>query len=67
MRGLPSILSLFCNEFKKFNKKGAQKLDFIYYMTFRFLCNLNSDVKRIKCCHLHHCYGCHLIMLSGNL
>ena len=23
MRGLPSILSLFCNEFKKFNNTGA--------------------------------------------
>ena len=24
MRGLPSVLSLFCNEFNKFNKTGAQ-------------------------------------------
>ena len=27
MRGLPSILSLFCNEFNKFNNTGARMLD----------------------------------------
>ena len=31
MRGVPSILSLFCNEFKKFNNTGACMLDFIYH------------------------------------
>ena len=33
MRGLPSILSLFRNEFNKFNKTRAQMLDSIYHMT----------------------------------
>ena len=33
MRGLPSILSLFRNEFNKFNKTWAQMLDSIYHMT----------------------------------
>ena len=33
MRGLPSILSLFCNEFNKFNNTGARMLDSIYHMT----------------------------------
>ena len=33
MRGLPSILSLFRNEFNKFNKTGAQMLDSIHHMT----------------------------------
>ena len=37
MRGLPSILSLFHNEFDKFNNTGAQMLDSIYHMTFRLL------------------------------
>ena len=37
MRGLPSILSLFCNEFNKFNKPGARMLDSIYHMTLRIL------------------------------
>ena len=31
MRGLPSILSLFRNEFNKFNKTGARILDSIYH------------------------------------
>ena len=32
MRGLPSILSLFRNEFNKFNNTRAQMLDTIYIM-----------------------------------
>ena len=27
MRGLPSIISLFCNKFNKFNNTGARMLD----------------------------------------
>ena len=37
MGGLPSISSLFCNEFNKFNNTGARILDSIYYMTLRLL------------------------------
>ena len=33
MRGLPSIFSLFHNEFNKFNKTRARMLDSIYHMT----------------------------------
>ena len=33
MRGLPSILSLFRNEFNKFNNTRARILDYIYHMT----------------------------------
>ena len=33
MRGLPGILSLFCNEFDKFSNAGARVLDSIYHMT----------------------------------
>ena len=33
MRGLPSILSLFWNEFNKFNNTRARMLDSIYHMT----------------------------------
>ena len=32
MGGLPSILSLFCNKFNKFNYTGARMLDSIYQM-----------------------------------
>ena len=35
MRGLPSILSLFRNEYNKFNKTRARMLDSIYQMAFR--------------------------------
>ena len=37
MRGLPSILSLFRNEFNKFNNTRARMLDSIYHMTLRSL------------------------------
>ena len=37
MRGLPSILFLFRNEFNKFNNARAQILDSIYHITLRFL------------------------------
>ena len=37
MRGLPSILSLFRNEFNKFNKTRARMLDSIYHMTLTIL------------------------------
>ena len=35
MRGLSSILSLFRNEFNKFNNTGARMLDSIYHMTLK--------------------------------
>ena len=37
LRGLPSILSLFRNEFNKFNNTRARMLDSIYHMTLRLL------------------------------
>ena len=37
MQGLPSILSLFCNEFNKFNNTRARMLDSIFHMTLRLL------------------------------
>ena len=45
MRGLPSILSLFCNEFNKFNNTGARMLDSIYHMTLSLLKTRILDVK----------------------
>ena len=35
MRGLPSILSFFCNKFNQFNNTGVQMLDSIYHMTLK--------------------------------
>ena len=37
MRGLPSILTLFRNEFNKFNNTRARMLDSFYHMTLRLL------------------------------
>ena len=37
MRGLPSILSLFRNEFNQFNKTRARMLDSIYHMALILL------------------------------
>ena len=45
MRGLPSILSLFRNEFNKFNITGARMLDSIYHMTLTLLKTRILDMK----------------------
>ena len=37
MRGLPSMLSLFSNEFNKIKNAGARMLDFSYHMTLTLL------------------------------
>ena len=37
IRGLPSIISLFSNEFNKFNNTRARLLDSIYHMTLRLV------------------------------
>ena len=39
MRGLLSILLLFCNKVNKFNKTGAQILDSNYHMTLQLIKN----------------------------
>ena len=38
-RGLQSILSIFRNEFDKFNKTRSRMLDSIYHMSFTLLWN----------------------------
>ena len=45
MRGLPSILSLFPNEFNKFNNTGARMIDSIDHMILRLLLNHFFGVK----------------------
>ena len=47
MRGLPSILSLFRDEFNKLNNTRARMLDSIYHMTLRLLWSLISDIKTL--------------------
>ena len=63
MRGLPSILSLFRNEFNKFNNTGARMIDSIYHMTNTLKSHfwLISGVKNVIILSLckHRCYGRH--------
>ena len=56
MRGLPSILSFFRNEFNKFNNTRARMLDSIYHMTN----TLKSHFwrKNVILC-TQRCYGRH--------
>ena len=57
MRGLPSILSLFRNEFNKFNNTRARMLDSIYHMTntLKFI----SGVKTSLFCYVRN------VVMSG--
>ena len=47
MRGFQSILSLFRNEFNKFNNTRARMLDSIYRMTLRYLWSFIADGKTL--------------------
>ena len=58
IRGLPSILSLFRNEFNKFNNTRARMSDSIYYMTLRLLCRKNVII--LTFC-TQRCYGRHKV------
>ena len=49
MRGLSSILFLFCNEFNKFNNTRARMLDSIYHMTLRLIEISFRALKRYNC------------------
>ena len=55
MRGLPSILSLFRNEFNKFNNTRARMLDSIYHMIKSHFCRKNVII--LLC--MQRCYGRH--------
>ena len=52
MRGLQSILLLFCNEFNKFNNTGTRMLGSIYHMTLKLNKNRIFGVKTSRFCHL---------------
>ena len=56
MWGLQSILSLFLNEFNKFNNTRARMLHSFYHMPLRLLWNLISAIKMLQFCHY---YGPH--------
>ena len=53
MRGLPSILTHFRNEFNKFNNTGARFFFYdIYHMTLKLYKSRIFDVKSSIFCHL---------------
>ena len=57
MRGLPSILSLFRNEFNKFNNARARMLDSIYHMTNTLKSHLwRKNVMILSSC-TQRCHG----------
>ena len=59
MRGLSSILSLFRNEFNKFNNTGARMLDSIYHMTNTLKSHFwRKNVMNLSLC-TQRCYGLH--------
>ena len=59
MRGLPSILSLFRNEFNKFNNTRARMLDSIYHMTNTLESHFwRKNVIILSLC-TQRCYGRH--------
>ena len=61
MRGLPSILSLFRNEFNKFNYTRARMLDSIYHMTNTLKSHFwRKNVINLSLC-TQRCYGRHKI------
>ena len=51
VRGLPSILSLFCNEVNKFNNTGERILDSIYHYDTKITLNRVFGVKTLRICH----------------
>ena len=52
MRGLSSILSLFCNEFKKLNDTEAWMLDSICHMTLKLFRNQIFVMNTLGFCHM---------------
>ena len=50
--GLPSILSLFRDEFDKFINTGVRMLDSTYHWTLKLLKNCIFRVRTSRSCHL---------------
>ena len=53
MRGLQSIVSLFCNKFNKFNKTGARIIDSIYHMTLKLFQSHIFVMNKLGFCHIY--------------
>ena len=64
MRGLPSILSLFRNEFNNFNNTRALMLDSIYHMIKSHFCRKNVII--LSLC-TQRCSGRHITKIDKTL
>ena len=64
MRGLPSSLSLLCNEFNKFNNTRALMLDSIYHVTNTLKSHFwRKNVMILSSC-MQRCYGRHNVPVN---
>ena len=61
VRGLPNILSLFRNEFNKFNKTSAQMLGSIYIYHISLTSPHIFGVNAFRFCHYVHNVGMDVI------
>ena len=52
MPGVSSILSLFHNDFNKFNNTRARMIDSFYHMTLKSFLNHIFEVKTLEFCHV---------------
>ena len=59
MRGLPTILSLFCNKFNIFNITRARMLNSIYHMTNTLKSHFWRKYIIILSLFMQRCYGRH--------
>ena len=65
MRVLPSILSLFRNEFNKFNNTRAKMIDSIYHMTLKKNLHFLTENVRIYPSFTQRYNGCHYATLQN--
>ena len=61
MRGLPSISSLFRNEFNKFNNTRARMLDSIYHMANTLKSHFWRKNVIVLSIRTQRCYGRHYV------
>ena len=61
MRGLPNILSLFCNEFNKFNNTRARMFNSIYHTTNTLKSDFWRKTVMILSLFTQRCYGRHKV------
>ena len=67
MLGLPSILSLFRNEYNKFNNTRARMLDSFYHYDINITLKFHFCLKTLYFCHYLHNVDMDVITFPENL